>query len=166
MSPNAGSEPTCGLKVSGLLAFGGGFGDDGVLDRADALDLDADPLTRSYQPSGEHTDTPRRSGGDEVAGLQRADTGERRDHVADPDNHLLGGAVLTQLAIDPRADTETRGIHLVGGDDPRPKGAMGVKALARLYPWSVLLLVTYRHVATHRVAGDRCDSRGGGLVAR
>src|ERR1700687_4721794 len=149
------------LEISALLGGGGGLGDHGAPDRADTLDLDAHALTGAQQPSGEHADAAGRPGGDEVAGLQRADAGQRRDHIADPGDHLLRGAVLAQLAVDPRTDTETRRIHLVGGDEPRPYGSMGVKALGRPHGWSVLLPVTYRHVIAHRVAGNGGKRRGG-----
>jgi hypothetical protein len=57
--------------LSVVLRRRGGFGDDGVLDGADALDLDAHQLTWFQQSSGEEADAAGRPGGDEVAGLQR-----------------------------------------------------------------------------------------------
>jgi hypothetical protein len=54
--------------LSVVLRRRGGFGDDGVLDGADALDLDAHQLTWFQQSSGEEADAAGRPGGDEVAG--------------------------------------------------------------------------------------------------
>jgi hypothetical protein len=125
------------------------------------LDLDAHPLAGSQKPSGEHADADGRPVGDEVAGLQRADAGQRRDHVGNRGDHLVRGAVLAELAVDSRADTETRWIKLVGRDDPGPNRPMGVKSLARPHRWGVLLPVTYRDVVAHWVAGDGRKRRGG-----
>src|SRR5882724_11050534 len=65
------------IPLSALLVGGGGFGDDGVLDGADAFYFDPYPLTGSQELSGEQADAAGGSGGDEVAGLQCADARER-----------------------------------------------------------------------------------------
>src|SRR5258705_8889122 len=59
------------IPISALLVCGGQLRDDGILDCADALDLDSHPLSGSQKPSGEHTDAAGCPRGDKVAGFQR-----------------------------------------------------------------------------------------------
>ena len=69
-----------------------GLLDHGVLERADALDLDADGVADLQQALGERlahgADPGRRAGGDHVAGLERERLREVRDLLEAVEDHL------------------------------------------------------------------------------
>src|SRR3954454_15909213 len=74
--------------------------DDGVGQDAEALDLDLDGVARAEQPLrvAGVADAGRRAGGEQVARAQRERVADQGEGVADRIDHLVGGAVLDDLA--------------------------------------------------------------------
>src|SRR3954451_6081851 len=81
---------------------GGGF-DDAVGQDAEPLDLDLDGVAGLQQPLrvAGVADAGRRAGGEQVAWAQREGVADQGEGVADRIDHLVGGAVLDDLAVDP-----------------------------------------------------------------
>src|SRR3954447_19658531 len=77
--------------------------DDGIGEDAEALDLDLDDVSGREQPLrvAGVTDARRRAGGQQVTRPQRERAGDEGEGVADGVDHLVGGAVLDHLAVDP-----------------------------------------------------------------
>src|SRR3954451_17727921 len=107
--------------------------DDAVVEDAEPLDLDLDDVAGLEQPPrvAGVTDAGRRAGGEQVAGAQREGVRDQRERVADGVDHLVGGAVLDGLAVDPglHAQALPQVAHL-GGRDQRPERAGVVAVLA------------------------------------
>src|SRR5450755_880846 len=77
------------------------------------------------------TDTRRRPGGDQVAGVERHETAHIAHEVRDAEDHGLGAAVLAALAVDVEPHRELlRILDLVGRHQPRTDGAEGVATLS------------------------------------
>src|SRR5262245_35217248 len=73
----------------------------------------------------------RRAGDDDVARLHDEELRAIPDQVLDPEDHRLGVAALTPLAIDVEPHLEVlRILDLVPGHEPRPNRAEGLAALA------------------------------------
>src|SRR5690242_10788226 len=122
---------------------------EAVLDRADAVDLDAigvavdEPLRRLEA----HADAGRRAGRDHVARAERDAARARLDERRDVEDQVARGAALAQLGLaaaghEPAAHARVARVELVGRHDPRAHRAEGVEALAE-----VPLLVAHLHVA-------------------
>src|SRR3954447_975702 len=77
--------------------------DDGVGEDAEPLDLHLDDVAGVQQPLRVPgvADAGRRAGGQQVAGPQRERVGDQGEGVADGVDHLVGRAVLDDLAVDP-----------------------------------------------------------------
>src|SRR5688572_25837214 len=100
-----------------------GFVDDGVLEHADAFDLDADDVAVGQQGGRRAGDAhpAGRARGDDVAGLQGEGRRQVLDHLPAVEDELVGGRVLTEVVADPGAQAEAvRVAELVGGHEPRP----------------------------------------------
>ena len=117
------------------------LGHDGVVDAADAADLDPDPIARLEEGRrvAEDADAGRRPGRDDVAGFERDDRADVLDELGDLPDHVGRGGVLPELrragfrtaAGDvPAADRELVGQrHLFAGDDDRAHRQERVRAL-------------------------------------
>src|SRR3954463_3357536 len=82
--------------------------DDGVGQDAEPLDLDLDGVAGVQQPGrgAGVADTGRRAGGEEVSGSDGQRPTYQGQRVADRVDHLVGGAVLDDLAVDPGPDVQ------------------------------------------------------------
>src|SRR5437870_5054212 len=100
-------------------------------------------------------DAARCAGDDDVARLER---GEGRDVVDEPReavDHLLGGSVLHDLAVEPRLERQFLAVRdLVAGDHPRAESAGAAEVLARGPLQRVALPVAHRAVVVAGVARD------------
>src|SRR4051812_21669278 len=108
---------------------------DLMLDRAELLDLDPYPvagLEEARRVEGE-ADAGRGPGEDQVAGLERDRLQQEAHERLDAEDQIRRARVLSQLAVDPRAQLQRLGAldpaELVGGGHPRPPWAEGVGAL-------------------------------------
>src|ERR1700709_2787016 len=79
---------------------------DGIGQGAEAIDLDRDLVTVLQQHLGvaEDAHAGRGAGGDQVARLQRDETGDVGDDLGDREDHLAGRGVLHGLAVEHAAD--------------------------------------------------------------
>jgi hypothetical protein len=108
-----------------------------VGERAQALDLDGDDVARFYGS---------REGGrarqDDVARYQRDESSDVRDEVVHVPGHLVGGAVLSDDAVDARAhglapkvprryDTRPQGAERVGAFHAQHRAGVGVSKVVQ-----------------------------------
>src|SRR5262245_8991461 len=109
----------------------GGLGDDAVLDRADALDLDPYDVAFVQIAALRAADARRRPGRDDQARLEREHGRERLDAAIAVEEKLIRVRVLALLAVHPGAQLELVRIRdLVRGDEPRPERTVGVERLS------------------------------------
>src|SRR4051794_41231648 len=90
-------SPGTGSGLPGVVA------DDPAGQHAEAVDFDLDRVARLQQPLGRAgvADPGRRAGGQQVARPQGEGSGDVREGVADGVDHLVGRALLHDLAVDP-----------------------------------------------------------------
>ena len=107
--------------------------DDGVGQDAEPLDLDLDDVAGLQQPRGRAgvADPGRRAGGEQVARAQGEGVRDEREGVADGVDHLVGAAVLDDLAVDPGLHPQpVAQVADLGGRDHRAQRAGVVAVLA------------------------------------
>src|SRR5699024_188838 len=95
---------------------------DRVRQGADALDGDVDGGA-----GGDGAHTGGGAGEHQVAGQQGRHGGDLGDQVGDGTEHVRGGALLGDLAVDAAGDLQVRGVQV--GLDPGADGAGGVEGL-------------------------------------
>src|SRR5262249_50860712 len=103
-------------------------------------------------------DAGRSAGGDDVAGLHDEELRAVPDQVFDAEDHGLGRAFLTRLAVAREPHVERLRIRdLVLGDEPRPDRPEGLTPLAfvPLATGARDLEITFRYVIGEEIAGDR-----------
>src|SRR5919108_4046193 len=96
---------------------------------AEAVDLQLDQVAGAQVGvvGAAERDARRGAGVDHVARLQDHELAGVPDQVAHAEDHVLGGAVLAQLAVDPGPQAESlRVADLVGGDQPRAERVEGL----------------------------------------
>ena len=165
MPRNSQSPPSAVDRTSSLSVgcaptssrIGVGTVDDRVRQRAEALDLDGHDVTGLHRPA-----VRRGAGEDQVAGQQRDRAGEVGDEVVHVPRHLVGAAVLADLAVDERADPLAAEVPV--GDERRADRAQRVAALHAQHRAGVgVAEVVQAEVVADRVAGDVARRR---LVGR
>src|SRR6185295_2316982 len=102
--------------------------DDAECHRADALKLDFDLVAVPYR-----TDAGRRTGSDNVPGIERHHRSRHLDHAGNVEDEVAGVGVLLEFAVHPEAALEmSRGVaDFIGGNDPRPNRAEAVETFSR-----------------------------------
>ncbi len=83
--------------------------------------------TSTTSPGDDLADTLRGPGQEHVAGQQRHERGDELDEGGDPEDHVLGAAVLHDLPVQARLDDDAGGIDV--GGDPRTQRTRTVEAL-------------------------------------
>src|SRR6185312_13761944 len=107
--------------------------DDAVGEDAEPLDVDLDGVAGVQQPLGVAgvADAGGRAGGQQVARPQREGVADQREGVADRVDHLVGGAVLDDLAVDPGPHPQAVAqVADLAGRDQRAERAGVVAVLA------------------------------------
>src|SRR5262245_24712608 len=105
---------------------------DPVLEAAEPLDLDLDPVAGLQELVAPGSDARGRAGEDDVAGMQRGEARQVRDLLGGGEDHLARVRVLLHYAVHPKADGEALRIgDLRGGRDPRTERAAPFEALVR-----------------------------------
>src|SRR5215469_1604080 len=131
--------------------------DDFVLDRADALDLDANPVA-GFQPRLSfhgRGDPGWRAGGDHVPRLKRARLRQDLDLPEAVEDELARVRLLAELAVDEGADVQrVRVAQLVGRGDPRADWPVRVEGLAQRPLRGLNLPVADADIIDDQVTGD------------
>src|SRR5688572_30586849 len=94
---------------------------DRVLEDADAVDLDADPIAalQIFRRIESDADAAGCPGGDDVAGDERHAGGDRFDERGNVEDEIARGRVLAQLPVESAAHARVGPIEVVTCDDPR-----------------------------------------------
>ena len=138
-------------RASGVVS------DDRVAQHAQALDVDLDDVAGLEQPwrGAGVPDARRRAGRQQVAGLQGEGARDVRQGVADRVDHLLRGAVLHRLAVDPGLHPQpVPQVADLGRRDQRAQRPRVVPVLAENPLAGELLRAACRQVVEGRVAHD------------
>src|SRR5690242_20340502 len=159
-SPTTGGSPNA-WRTAAFMRLGSRLlGDDGVLDRPDALDLHPDDVAGDEEAGRLERlpDPAAGAGGDHVAGLQGDDLGQLLDQLVAVEDQVLGVRVLAHLAVDDAFQVERMRVDLVGGDQVGAERPVGVERLAEGPLRRLFLVVADRQIVDGDVARD--DLRG------
>src|SRR5437773_6842138 len=132
-------------------------GDEAVTQGADALDLGLDHVARLQElgRSASKAHPVRRACGDDRPRRDRHALRDPFDDRVDGVDHVPGAAVLLRLPVDAKPQPKRRRVELVAGDDPRPRRAEPVQALAlEVLPAPAELDVAGADVVDHDVTED------------
>src|SRR6266480_854492 len=135
-----------------------------LLPRLDRIHQHAHPAHFDlYRISGLHphrriaarADAARGAGDDDVARLERGESGDVVDEPRDAVDHLFGGGVLHHLAVEPRLERQLLAVSdLAARDHPRAESAGAAEVLARGPLQRVALPVAHRAVVVAGIARD------------
>src|SRR5665809_35210 len=126
----------------------------------ESLDLTLNDIARDEKPRRLHRgpDTARCASEKNVSGLEGHAARQVVDEVGDAEQHLLGGRILAELAVDPGFQSEALRVRdLVRGRDPGADGAEGVEALRAVELTVRPLPVPGRDVVPNRVTEHRVE---------
>ena len=127
-----------------------------------AFDLDFASIARFHPDRlrfARVTDTGRRAGENDIAGLQRHAFGEIDERLGKRKHHVVGVVGLHGLAVEPARDLQTFAArrNFVGRDHPGAEAAGAVEILAHAPLRRVALEFAHRALIGAGIAGNAVD---------